>query len=216
MSTTKPSAEVVTVEKLAAAKRIPADALRSFGLADVPEGVRFDYRQADGTPARPRLRTAMRGADGSVWSSESSLPISVYTAPPGLTPAVDLESLIIVEGESDCWSAWLHGVAALGIPGPTQFDKLELKHVEPFAAVYLLREPAPADSPTYANGVETYLRNVQSRLKEIGYAGQVFELTMPDGLFDLSELHQHDPQQFLPRLARAKQAAQPLHNRPSE
>ena len=210
MSSTKQSAPSVTVEKLADAKRIPADVLRSFGLADVPEGVRFEYRTADGAPARPRLRTAMRGADGSVWSPESSLPISVYTAPPNVQPAIDPDSLIIVEGESDCWSAWLHGVAALGIPGPTQFDKLELKHVAPFRAVYLSREPAPADSRTYANGVESYLRNLQARLKEIGYAGEVFELTMPDGLFDLSELHQYDPEKFLPRLAQAKQAARPL------
>lgn len=205
-------AEVVTVEKLAAAKRIPAAVLRSFGLVDVPEGVRFDYRTVEGLPARPRLRTAMRGADGSQWGSPPSLPIAIYTPPPNVTPAVDPESLIIVEGESDCWAAWLHGVAASGIPGPTHFDKLELRHVAPFRVVYLLREPAPAESRTYGEGVDIYLRNIQQRLHEIGYAGSVYELTMPDGLYDLSELHQDDPDQFLPRLAQAKKAAQPRHS----
>jgi hypothetical protein len=204
------NAETVTVEKLAAAKRIPADVLRSFGLADVTEGVEFDYRTAEGLPARPRLRTAMRGADGSHWVSPSSLPIAVYTPPANVRPTVDPEGLIIVEGESDCWSAWLHGVAAIGIPGADHSDKLELKHLESVSSVYLLREPAPAGGPTYKEGVESYLRNIRHRLNDIGYKGTVSELMMPDGLYDLSELHQDDPERFLERLAQAKKTAKRL------
>jgi putative DNA primase/helicase len=200
--------QVVTVERLAAAKRLPPDVLRSFGLSDVPEGVRFDYRTAENLPARPRLRIAMRGADGSQWVSPSTLPIAVYTPPASVRTTVDPESLIIVEGESDCWSAWYHGVPAIGIPGADHADKLELEHVQSFSSVYLLREPAPAGGPTYKEGVETYLQNIQHRLKKIGYKGNVFEFTMPDGLYDLSELHQDDPEQFVARLARAKEAAQ--------
>jgi hypothetical protein len=201
--------DVVTIEKLAAAKRISPDVLRSFGLADTPDGVRFDYRQSDGTPARPRLRTAMRGADGSQWVTPSTLPISIYTAPADFEAASDPRSLILVEGESDCWAAWLHGVAACGIPGPKHSDKIEHSHVADFDAVYVLREPAPHDSPTYEDGVETYIRSVVERLQAVGYRGEVYELRMPDGLFDLSELHQSDPRRFLERLAAAKEAATP-------
>jgi hypothetical protein len=207
-------AEPVTIERLAQAKQISADVLRSFGLVDVSEGVKFEYRNSDGSPARPRLRTAMRGVDGSQWVSPSTLPIAIYTAPAEIKPTVDPESLIIVEGESDCWAAWLHGVAACGIPGSKHFDKLDRDHVVPVRKIYLLREPASPDSPTYDDGVEAYLQNIESRLRDIGYRGDVYELRMPLGLFDLSELHQDDPGRFLERLAAAKQAATPWRASP--
>src|SRR5205807_1704531 len=106
---------IVTINKLAVAKAISADALRAFGLKDTPDGVIFEYRTSTGEAARPRLRTAMRGADGSQWMASSALPIAVYSAPPGVAASVDPDDLLLVEGESDCWSAWLHGIAACGI-----------------------------------------------------------------------------------------------------
>jgi hypothetical protein len=200
-------AEPVTVERLAAAKAIPVAVLRSFGLVDTPEGVLFKYWNNTGSPARPRLRTAMRGVDGSKWSPSSTLPIAVYSAPPDFELAAHPGDLVLVEGESDCWSAWLHGVAACGVPGPEHYDKLEHGNVAKFDAIYVLREPAPPGSKTYQAGVEVYIGNVLSRLRVIGYRGAVYELRMPDGLFDLSELHQAGPGEFLSRLAVAKAAA---------
>jgi hypothetical protein len=203
-------ADRVTIERLASAKNIPADFLRRLGLLDRPEGVLFDYRTSSGAPARPRLRTAMRGADGSSWEYPSALPITIYAPPVWFTPTVDPHSLVIVEGESDCWSAWLHGVAACGIPGPEHGDKIEASHIAGIDTIYLLREPAPADSRTYRAGVEAYISTIVGRLRQIGYRGGLFELRMPDGLFDLSELHHRDPTQFLVRLAAAKAAARHL------
>jgi hypothetical protein len=45
------------------------------------------------------------GADGSAWDPESELPISAYN-PPNPQDMVTSDFVIIVEGESDCWTAW--------------------------------------------------------------------------------------------------------------
>ncbi|GAH15238.1 unnamed protein product, partial [marine sediment metagenome] len=29
--------------------------------------------------------------------------------------------VLLVEGESDCWTAWYHGIPALGLPGKTHW-----------------------------------------------------------------------------------------------
>ena len=198
---------VVTVEKLAEAKQLPVEALHSFGLANFEAGVRFKYRDSRGMPARPRLRTAMRGADGSQWDSTSTLPITTYSPPSGVQIAVDPSEIILVEGESDCWSAWFHGVAACGIPGPEHWDKIEEGNVVGFETIYIIREPATDDSPTYREGVDAYIDKLCQRLRTIGFQGPILELQMPDGLFDLSELHQADPDQFVTRLQNAKRSA---------
>jgi hypothetical protein len=203
-------ADVITIEALAKAKGLPSPVLRQFGLVDTPRGVRFEYRTAGGARARPRLRTALRGAEGSEWDEPATLPISVYTAPADVAIRSDPGDLIIVEGESDCWAAWSHGVAALGIPGPENFDKIETDHIRHRRRIYLLREPAPANSPTYSSGIAVYLRNVAGHLRRLGYEGEVLELRMPDGLYDLSELHLDNPERFLRRLSEAQQQSSPI------
>jgi putative DNA primase/helicase len=201
---------VVTVERLAKAKRIPASALRMFGLENYAEGVRFRYCASNGQPARARLRTAMRGADGSAWEPDTDLPISAYTAPPKVRPVLEADRLIIVEGESDCWTAWFHGIAACGIPGADRCDALDAGHVSGITTIDILREPAAESSPTYRDGVTAYRQRVLARLQAIGFTGAVYELRMPDDVYDLSELHQRAPERFLERLAAARAGATSL------
>jgi hypothetical protein len=197
----------IKVEDLARAKELPASALRRFGLEDCAEGVRFRYTSAPGAPARPRLRTALRGADGSSWDPASDLPISVYHPPdPPAAPRVDF--LILVEGESDCWTAWLHGVPAVGIPGAAAVDALQPDDLRDVRRVYVLIENEAAQ--TYPDGVAAYVRRLCARIRTIGFDGPVFELRMPDGLSDLNDLYRRHRQGFPEALQAALASAAPL------
>jgi putative DNA primase/helicase len=194
----------VTTRLLAELKRLEPAFLESLGLSDQPYGVRFTYHTLDGSPARPRRRIALRGADGSCWEPNSTLPIVPYTAPDHLDRISSNGSLIVVEGESDCWTGWFHGLAVLGVPGGGAWSCISLAHVAPADAVYVQREN---ESSTFQGPVDKYIITLSCHLRQIGFSGEIFELKMPDGLSDLSELHCDDPARFLGRLQCAMNAA---------
>ena len=41
------------------------------------------------------------------------------------------DTLLLVEGESDAWTAWLHKIAALGMPGADMAGKIAKSYVDP-------------------------------------------------------------------------------------
>ena len=48
--------------------------------------------------------------------------------------------LILVEGESDCWTLWFHGHPALGLPGADTVKKtLHLGHVAAVGTIYVVQ-----------------------------------------------------------------------------
>jgi len=98
-----------------------------------------------------------------------------------LTDAHKTGVLILVEGESDCWTLWFHGYAALGIPSATMANCLLAEHLEGIHALYLFQEPD--------QGGESFIRCMAARLKEIGWMGKVRVVTLPDGLKDPNDLH---------------------------
>jgi len=68
--------------------------------------------------------------------------------------------------------------------------------------VYVHREPD--------DGGETFVPLVVERLREIGYQGLAFELTMPDGVKDPADLHAADADGFEAALARRVELSRPL------
>jgi hypothetical protein len=194
---------IVTVEILGDLKRISAAALRSYGLTDVPEGVRFDYRFPDGAPGKARLRVALRGADGSRWPMYTNEPITAYIAPAN-HPFHEPAEMIIVEGESDCWTAWTHGVQALGIPGSDRTAVLSPDHLHGVRTVYIQREKVAGPSSTFPKGVDYFLNEISNRLVQIGFDGAIRVLEMPDPFNDMSDMHVTDPANFDARLVAAK------------
>lgn len=193
----------VTIKVLSDLKRIPVPALRSYGLTDVPEGVRFNYHFPDGAPGKARLRVALRGADGSKWSTLASEPITAYIAPRNHA-FHDPAEMIIVEGESDCWTAWTHGVRALGIPGSDQALVLTPSHLDGVRVVYIQREKVADPNPTFPNGIDYFVDDISDRLVQIGFDGAIRRLEMPDPFSDLSDMHVADPKNFDARLVAAK------------
>jgi len=195
----------VTVAHLAAAKGIPADVLARFGLRDSPLGVLFGYQGLNGVPARTRIRHGLRGAGGSRWA-DGNEPIAPYLNADSQRRAAELGYHILVEGESDCWAAWLHGFPALGIPGPDRFYTITIAHLAGVNRVYLQVE---AENPiTYPHGVARYLDAVADHLRTIGFAGDVL-LLRHDGVDDLADLNAEHSADFAERLRAALDATTP-------
>ena len=95
------------------------------------------------------------------------------------------DTLLLVEGESDAWTAWLHKIAALGVPGADMVGKIAKSYVDPFTKILIWQEPD--------NGGQTFVKGVSQRLAELGYGGEVYVIQdiQHNGqpIKDLNELH---------------------------
>ena len=197
-----PEAPAVTIDVLSRAKMLPVHLLRAYGLVDCADGVLFTYRLPNGEPGRTRLRSALRGSDGSAWRDLDTHPITAYIAPRQIKFS-DPDTLLIVEGESDCWTAWTHGFRAVGIPGSDQVSVLAREHVEDIATVFVQRENVPGTNKTYPNGVDHFVAAVAARLGDIGYRGDVRLLRMPEKFLDISDMYLDSSGSFTSRLTDA-------------
>ncbi len=191
----------LTIASLAADKGLPQAFLRSLGLEESGKVVRITYRLEDGRVAdRQRIRSALRAKDGSRWSQGPDRPV-----PYGLWKlgeASGLGYVVLVEGESDCWTLWFHQIPALGIPGAQMTSKLEASHLAGLDRLYVVREP---DS-----GGHSFTASVAQRLDEFEWQGTGFVVDLPDGVKDPNDLHKRDPSRFKEVFREALTAAQPL------
>ncbi|WP_189078356.1 hypothetical protein [Mangrovihabitans endophyticus] len=193
--------ERTSVADLARTKALPEDALRGFGVTDVHGGgVREEYLSPDGAPVRDRFRWTPGGLNSSTWE-ERDLPRTAYWRPfvPGL--ARDRGYLLLCEGESSCWTAWHHGVAAVGFPGADHIGVLGAGHLAGADVIGVIVEPDDPD--TYPRGADHYRDQVLARLAQLGLPDaqrRVVVLDLTGTAADLVELHRQDPQQFPARL----------------
>lgn len=95
--------------------------------------------------------------------------------------------LIIVEGESDCWTLWYYGYQALGIPGSSMTKIIEKEHISGFETIFTWKEPD--------KGGELFVSGIAKRLFEIGFLGKAKVLSLK-GTKDPSELHIKRPGEF--------------------
>jgi hypothetical protein len=193
-------APCLTVAALAEAKRLPVEFLSDeVGLRELPSGVGIPYHDATGEEIAVKQRTALKATEGSYWPKGK--PLAAYGSW-RIDAAIRAGFVILVEGESDCWALWHHGLPALGIPGANAVKTLEKEHVEGIATVYVHREPD--------NGGTIFVEGVRRRLAELGFAGKAFELRMPEEVKDPADLHARDPEGFKTRLEIAIQASTPI------
>ena len=196
----KSNGRTPTLTDLAEAKRLPADFLRGLGLHDLAAGeVGVPYWGPTGEEIAVKRRTALKAKDGSYWPTGT--PLAAY-GQWRIADATKAAFLIVVEGESDCWALWLHGLPALGLPGANTAKTLLREHVEAVATVYVHREPDA--------GGEAFVKGVQARLTALGFRGKAFELRMPAGVKDPADLHAADSDQFKAALESCIRAATPI------
>ena len=132
---------VLTLVDLASDKLLHWKYLLHLGVTEQRAGcLHIPYHLPDGTPApRHRLRTALVAKEGSHWSKGSG-----EIVPYGLERLEEARKagyLVLVEGESDCWTLWYHHFPALGLPGVEMVRTLKEAYLAGIDTLYIVREP---------------------------------------------------------------------------
>ncbi len=150
LSTSKTTATVqqslgCTLEQYAQIKKIPVDFLIKLGLSDEThkgsKRVVIPYLNIDQELVAIRYRCALAKSDGInqrfKWRTNDKA--SLY----GLWKLKEFKSqkfVILVEGESDCHTLWLHGFPAIGIPGAAIWKEEWFGFLENFEIIYVVHE----------------------------------------------------------------------------
>ncbi len=195
----------LTLAALAEHKSLPDHFMISIGVSDSPKRageVLIRYYLADNNLAeRHRLRTALSAKDGIRWTGPKGGSIVPY----GLWRLRDAEKqgrLIIVEGESDCWTLWHHGFAALGIPGASMTKTLQAEHLAQVKKIYVIKEPD--------QGGDAFVPGIAGKLKEMSWEGEAFVVSMSDGIKDPNDFHKVHGAAFPEKFQTLLDAATPL------
>lgn len=196
---------VVTVAALARVKGLPESYLRQLGLRDAAGAVEIPYRDTDDRELFVRRRLTLTGKNRTMQ------PAGVKLRPYGLDRLAgwaDRAAALMVEGESDCWAGWHHGVAVLGIPGAAAAGALDLAQVAPFSELFVVEEPD--------TGGASFGPLIRRRLDVLGWPGTAYAVQLHHGgrrVKDLADLHLAaggDRSAFWAALAEARKAAVPL------
>jgi len=165
--------------------------LRDFSLGRTP-AVEITYFDEDGEVAAVRYRTALEGDNRFMWrKGDKPLLYGINRLPTG-------GSIVIVEGESDAQTLWQHGIAAVGLPGASQWnERRDSHHLERFDTIYLVIE---ADSGGAA---------LERSLTESPLAPKIKLVSLPR-FKNVNEMHISAPEDFPARWERCREAAQPI------
>jgi hypothetical protein len=193
-----------TVEELAQIKKLPVSFLAKLKLKNFKGGVLIPYWDANGqqyieADGKPFLRyRASLFGDAKVRSRKGT-QAKVYGL--FLRGAWKDDSLVLVEGESDCWTLWHHDIPAYGLPGASNVKPLQAEDLAGFKRIFICQESDQAGSQ--------FVRNVARRLKQLKFKGQVFRVSCGE-YKDPSELHCAQPDKFKERWAAILAEAEPL------
>lgn len=159
----------LTLKELAFDKGLSCDFLSSLGLRENNDKVEIPYFLEDGSlSTRYRIRRHLTAKRGTFWNKPPGkiVPYGLWK----LQEAQKLKWITFVEGESDCWSMWKHGLPALGFPGASMTKKLEVSHIKAMQKIYVVQEPDKAGS--------SFTRGIRKQLYELGYQGLLFVIQM--------------------------------------
>jgi hypothetical protein len=191
-----------TLEAHAKAKALPVEFLSSLGVSDFKHSVlkitvlRIPYRDGEGVERAVRIRRELHkraeGGDERFLWKKGSKPL-LY----GLDRLDNANEVVIVEGESDCHVLWLHGIAALGLPGANSWkEERDAQHLAGIERIFVIVEPDKG-----GEGVMGWL--ARSAIKDRAW------IVMLGGHEDPSELHIDDPGRFEERFRGALDQAEP-------
>ncbi len=135
----------VNTRSISEAKRLPADFLKGLGISDCKYGgqpsIRIPYYSEAGEEVAVRFRLALSGDSRFKWrKGDHAMPYGLDR----LTQAKRAGWILIVEGESDAWTCWHHGIPAIGIPGKSTW-RAEWGEYLKGLEVYVWQEPAAED-----------------------------------------------------------------------
>lgn len=171
----------ISLLDLALAKKIPWRFLCNLGIIEETRGLRIPYYSPDGTLApRYRIRTALVAREGSWWNKNAGeiLPYGLER----LEQARQAGFLVLVEGESDCWTLWLQQFPALGLPGAEMAGKLKEEYLAGIERLYIVCEDTAG---------EKLVEGVVHLLTTWNWPGRGYVVSLLDAK-DPNELHQRD------------------------
>ena len=180
----------LTLEGIAEAKRLPVEFLKQLGCRSAYRNgvgaVSIPYVDEDGVVVAMRFRLSVAEALRFQWRRGDK--VHLYGAD-RLQDARRAGWALLVEGESDCWTAWYHCIPCIGVPGKSTWRGARGHEWAAKLAglqIYLWQEP-DADDLTAAVGKDL------PRLRVI---------VAPDGVKDVSEAHLagHDLASYLEAL----------------
>jgi len=162
----------LTLEAYAAAKRLPVEFLTGLGLETVhirgKASVKIPYYDAGGSEVAVRFRLSLAGGARFRWRAGSKAhPYGLWL----LRKSGESGYVILVEGESDAQTLWLHGLPAIGAPGSSTWAPAWSEALEGLR-VYVWQEPDA--------GGETFVRRAGASLPEC------LVITPPPGKKDVS------------------------------
>jgi archaellum biogenesis ATPase FlaH len=174
-----------SLESLAKTRHLPAQFLSDLGVEPLPSGgVRMPYFDQKCRPVFARTRDV---PGRPRFDQPAGVKLMAY----GVWKLVEAQRqgrLILVEGESDCWTLWHQGYPALGVPGAASYGVLERGHLDGVGTLYVVREPG--------QGGDTFVTGVHALLARWHFAGRALEVRLPDGIKDPSDLHKLNPSRF--------------------
>lgn len=197
----------LSLEDYAKSKHLPMEFLTGLGLSEragneyIPGHVTIPYYDTDGTCVAVRQRRNPKNKQRFAWN-KGGTPI-VYGA--WLDINKTARSIILVEGESDAQSLWLHGLPALGVPGATNYQAAWTSRYIGDRDVYLHVEPDA--------GGQKFREKTLQALHDSGFKGRAFTFSAKDidvTCKDPSDLHIKYGDQFRAMIDPALKAAQPL------
>ncbi len=173
----------LTLQEYSNAKNLPVGFLKSLGVEEATEThngnaisvLHITYRDENNKTLRVRRRLALKkGKNGDnrfLWAKGAG--IYLY----GLWRLADIRQagwVLLVEGESDCHTAWLYNIPALGIPGANAWKSSWTSHLQDLD-VYVWHEPD--------QGGDAFIATLQKDLPDA-------KVIIPQGgTKDLSEVH---------------------------
>ena len=168
----------LTLDAFARAKRLNLNHLRQCDVResvyDGKPAVAFVYRDVEGDYWATRYRIALTGDDRFKWETGASAKTLLYGArwfP--LWRQRGVQTVLLVEGESDALTLWQAGVPAVGVPGAGSLSDQNAKLLDGFDVV-LWREPDEG-----GNDLLELAQNL--------FGDRLRVLTPPDGVKDPSD-----------------------------
>jgi len=163
----------LTLAELSQAKKISMDLLQRWGVGETKRQgarmVRIPYMNQGGEVVGLRFRHSINGAQR--FSCRKGDKVTLY----GLWLLAEFLKqrwVLLVEGETDCWTCWKHNIPALGIPGKSTW-RSEWAELIKDLKVYLWQEP---DAPELPGKVAKDLPGLMV-------------IQAPHGMKDLNEAH---------------------------
>jgi hypothetical protein len=142
-----------TLEAYAASKNLPLEFLTSDDVAledgtcyvkevgkEVP-AVEIPYADQNGKQVATRYRISPGGDDKFRWEKGSTTTLYGLHK---LEEAQKAGYVLLVEGESDCHTAWYRGLPAVGVPGADNWRDEWAEHLNGISKIFVVVEPDEA------------------------------------------------------------------------